>query len=76
MRQQGQRGTPTDSVALAFAALQDARHDADYSPEPFPFNRGGTLELIGVAERAIVAVKTLSPAEKLTLAVKLVFKSR
>lgn len=76
IRQQGQRGTPTEVVALAFAALQDARHDADYSPESFSFNRGGALELIGVAERAIVAVNTLSADEKLTLAVKLVFKSR
>lgn len=75
-RQKASRDPATEAIAVTFAALQDARHDADYSPEPFLFSRSGTLELIDSAEEAIVAVRSLPPDQKLALAVKLVVKSR
>ena len=65
-----------EAIAVTFAALQDARHDADYNPEPFSFSRSGTLDLIDSAEQAIVAIRSLPPEQKLALAVKLVVKSR
>ncbi len=75
-RQRQPKDRLIEIVAVSFAALQDARHDADYNPEPFLFSRTGTLELIDTAEQAIVAVRSLPPDQKLALAVKLVVKSR
>ena len=75
-RQRSSRDPSIEAIAVAFAALQDARHDADYNPEPFPFSRTGTLELIDSAEQAIVAVRSLPPDQKLALAVKLIVKPR
>ena len=75
-RQQGGGGSPLGMVALAFAALQDARNHADYNPEPFPFNRSETIELIGVAKQAVAATSLLSADDKRSLAVKLVIKAR
>ena len=75
-RQKTSRDEMIEAVALTFAALQDARHDADYNPEPFSFSRSGTLDLIDSAEQAIVAIRSLPAEQKLALAVKLVVKSR
>lgn len=75
-RQAGPKDSSLSVVAVAFSALQDARYDADYNPEPFRFDRSGTLELIDVARQAIAAISTLSVDEKLALAVKLVVKPR
>ena len=75
-RQRTSRDPALAAIALTFEALQDARHDADYNPEPFPFSRSGTLELIDSAEQAIVALRALSGDQKLALAVRLIIKSR
>lgn len=63
-------------VASAFEILQDLRHEADYSPEPFSLSRNGTLDLIDSAERAITTLERLTADEKLGLAVRLVVKPR
>ncbi|WP_237476757.1 hypothetical protein [Lichenibacterium dinghuense] len=63
-------------VARAFKSLQDKRHEADYSPEPFSLNRADTLDLIEVAAQAIDALNALTADEKLALAIKLVVKPR
>ena len=55
-RRKGWRDPAIDRIAVTFASLQDARHHADYDPEPFPFSRSSVLELIDGAERAILAV--------------------
>ena len=70
------RGSAVEMIAVAFAALQDARHAADYNPEPFPLSRSGTLELIASAEEAVEALRSLPAGQKLDLAVKLVVKPR
>ena len=75
-RQKTSKDEMIEAIAVTFAALQDARHDADYNPEPFSFSRSGTLDLIDSAEQAIVAIRSLPPEQKLALAVKLVVKSR
>ena len=75
-RQAGPRGSSIEGIAVAFAALQDARHTADYNPEPFPLSRSGTLELIASAEEAVEALRSLPAGQRLDLAVKLVVKPR
>ena len=69
-------GSRLMAVAGAFKNLQDKRHEADYSPEPFSLNRGDTLDLIEVAAQAIDALDALTADEKLALAIKLVVKPR
>lgn len=76
LRQQSAPGAPISTVAVAFAVLQDARHEADYSPQPFSLDRSATLTLISSAEQAIVALNDLTPDETLALAIRLVVKSR
>lgn len=76
VRREGPRGSSLESVAVAFAALQDARYDADYNPEQFRFNRSGTIELIDAAEQAVTAIELLSRDERLSLAVRLIIKPR
>ncbi len=75
-RQKTSREPTLAAIALTFEALQDARHDADYNPEPFPFSRSGTLELIDTAAQAIAALRALPAEQKLALAVRLVVKTR
>ncbi len=76
VRRERHKGSSLDVVAVAFVTLQDARHDADYNPEPFRFKRSETLELIEAAQAAIAALGDLPAHEKLVLAVQLVAKSR
>lgn len=63
-------------VARAFKSLQDKRHEADYSPEPFSLNRADTLDLIEVASQAIDALEALTTDERLALAIRLLVKPR
>ena len=76
LRQIATQESTLESIAVTFAVLQDARHDADYNPEPFAFSRSGMLDLIDSAEQAIGAIRSLSSDQKLDLAVRLVVKSR
>lgn len=69
-------GARLSAVAGAFKSLQDKRHEADYSPEPFSLNRGDTLDLIEVSAQAIDELNALTPDEKLALTIRLVVKSR
>ena len=75
-RRKGSRDPLVDRIAVAFASLQDARYHADYDPESFPFSRSSTLELIDSAERAVLAIGSMSADQKLALAVGLTAKSR
>ena len=72
----GSHGASIVAIADAFKNLQEARHEADYSPEPFSYNRDGANDLIDSAEQAISFIDKLAPDEKLALAIKLIVKSR
>jgi hypothetical protein len=69
-------GPRLSAIAGAFKSLQDKRHEADYSPEPFSLDRADTLDLIEVSAQAIAALNALAADEKLTLAIRLVVKPR
>lgn len=69
-------GSALASVSLAFSQLQDARHEADYDPRPFQFKRSGAIDLIDTARQAVVLLDQLSPEARLTLAVRLIARSR
>ena len=69
-------GPSITAVAATFKALQEARHEADYSPEPFKPDRRDTMDLIDSAERAVTALDALTSDEKLALAIRLVVKPR
>ena len=72
----GSHGASIVAIADAFKNLQEARHEADYSPEPFSYNRDGANDLIDSAEQAVSFIDKLAPDEKLALAIKLIVKSR
>lgn len=63
-------------VSFAFRVLQDARHNADYNPETFAFDRSATLNLIEAARRAIGTLKVMSKDDQLALAVRLIARPR
>ncbi len=73
-RQNG--GSSAETIASAFAALHDARQDADCNTEPFRLNRGDTTKLSAIATRAVDMLGLLGPEVKLELAVMLVVKGR
>lgn len=63
-------------VSFAFRVLQDARHNADYNPEIFAFDRSATLNLIEAARRAISALNAMPKDDQLALAVRLIARTR
>lgn len=63
-------------VALAFATLQDARHEADYDPQPFRLTRRDVFDLIAAAQEAARLLDTMSADEKLATAVRLIARPR
>ena len=63
-------------IAVTFITLQDARHMADYSPEPLKFKRHEVLDLIDSAVRAVAAIRNLPQPLRLELAVQLIAKPR
>lgn len=70
---------PTSSlnvIAVTFLELQDARHNADYDPGPFRFNRNATLELISAAAAAVDLLRAPPPDDRLMPAVRLIANTR
>lgn len=63
-------------VSFAFKVLQDARHNADYNPETFAFDRSATLNLIEAARRAASALNAMTKDDQLALAVRLIARTR
>lgn len=64
------------TVSFVFKVLQDARHNADYNPETFAFDRSATLDLIEAARRAIGALNAMPKDDQLALAVRLIARTR
>jgi hypothetical protein len=69
-------GADVAKIGRVFASLQQARYIADYDPEPFPYGRQETQELIDQARQAVVSIGRLSPETRLKLAVGLIVKQR
>lgn len=72
----GDPGSVLATIAVTFADLQDARLNADYNPEPFAFNRNGTIELVEAGRRAVSLLDALTADQKLMLAIRLVVRLR
>ena len=60
----------------AFAVLQERRHQADYDPASFQYYFSETEALVELAHSAIQKLDSLSPDERRTLAVLILFKQR
>lgn len=71
-RNQQQYGPDVASFSIVFLELQEAREEADYSPEPFSYRRDDVRRLIGDARIAIQTLRSLEPHIKLLLASHLV----
>ena len=69
-------GSQVAAIGLAFTRLHDARIEADYLPEPFAYSRQETRDLILEAQGVIAAIAALPPPTRLSLAVKLIAKTR
>ena len=69
-------GSALATIAVTFSQLQDVRHDADYNPEPFRFNRNGTSDLVEAGRQAISLLTTFKPEQKLMLPVRLIGRPR
>ncbi|KAA5601848.1 hypothetical protein [Blastochloris sulfoviridis] len=69
-------GVEIRDILGAFTKLQEARHTADYDPEPYGPRRGEALELIDQARRTVKALRSLPPDKKKLLAVHLIAKPR
>ena len=61
--------------ALAFLELQEARHSADYDPNA-RFTRTEALDLIGIAETAIRAMRAESRLARKAFLVRLLLRRR
>lgn len=70
------RNPSLNVIAITFLQLQKARHDADYDPGPFQFNRNATRELISEARTAVDLIAKLSADDRLMLAVRLIATTR
>ena len=68
--------TPLGDIGNNVVDLQEARNAADYSPPALPVRHDETLRIIALAERTVTLIEELSAAERKTLAVLLVAKSR
>ena len=59
------------------ALLQEQRERADYLPPlPVPFTEARAIQLVAEARKACAAIDRLSPEDRRTLAVRLLFKAR
>jgi len=59
-----------------FISLQQARHIADYDPQPLGLSRGETVELIKRARKALQLIEGVRADTRLLLAVHLVARQR
>ena len=62
-------------IGTAFIALQEARHRADYDPQP-SFGRKEALDYCAQARFAVATIRTLPSDAKLALAVDLISRIR
>jgi uncharacterized protein (UPF0332 family) len=69
-------GDEIADLGRIFIRLQQARHAADYSPEPFSISRDEALELIGLARQAVQTIHMLPDDKRLLLAVNLIARQR
>ena len=69
-------GPAVADIGRTFILLQQARHTADYDPEPFRYGRKVTFDLITEAREAVRAIMALPPRTKLLLAAHLIARPR
>jgi uncharacterized protein (UPF0332 family) len=65
-----------NAIGALVAALQSARHRADYLPPGKLFNQAECRELIETAKTAVDLLDQLGPKDRRMLAVHLLFKNR
>jgi hypothetical protein len=68
-------GTDVAEIGRTFVLLQQKRYTADYDPE-FASNREKTLELIGMARKAVQSMQALDGETRRLLAVHLIGRQR
>lgn len=66
---------PIVGCADAFVTLQQKRHEADYDPD-FSINRADVLELIALAAKSIVDLRSVPRRDRKAFAVKLLLRRR
>lgn len=69
-------GDQVAAIGRIFNLLQEARHTADYDPQPLSLSREETLELIDHAREAVQTTRTIPAEKRLLLAVHLIAKQR
>lgn len=69
-------GPDVAKIAETFIELQEARHRADYDPEPFAASRTDVIELAAMARKAVDVLRGLDYDVRVFLAVSIVAKSR
>ena len=69
-------GVDVAKIGMIFLTLQEARHDADYDPRPYPIGRSGANELAAQAALAVNLIASLPKASRLELAAALIVKKR
>jgi hypothetical protein len=69
-------GPDIAAIGRDFIFLQQARHTADYDPQPLSFGRNETIELIGRAQNAVRLILAIPSDARLVLAVNLIAKQR
>ena len=63
------------NCAETFITLQEERHDADYNPD-HRILRAQALDLINMAEKAIIDLKATARRDRRAFAVQLLFRKR
>lgn len=77
LRTNRQFGPSVRNIVATAIDLRDQRNLADYDPRPQEFGgRARVRSLVGSAEGAVIAIAALSPADRKTLAVALIAKTR
>jgi hypothetical protein len=69
-------GEEVAKIGQIFISLQEARHTADYHPQPLSLSRGETLELIDQARQAVQTIRTIPADKGVLLAVHLIARQR
>lgn len=75
-RSEKEFGDEIATVGRIFIRLQQVRHAADYSPEPFSLSRQEVLELVGLARQAVQLVREMPSDKRKLLAVNLIARQR
>jgi hypothetical protein len=73
---QRELGTSVAKIGSVFILLQEARHRADYDPEPLPYGRREILDFCAQARLAVETIRSLPGETKLVMGVSLIMKAR